>query len=39
MVGAVDQDPVDVGFPHVAECDFLLAGEIGHAGIEARDLA
>jgi hypothetical protein len=39
MVSAVDQNPVDAGFPHFAEGDFLLAGELGHAGIEALDMA
>jgi hypothetical protein len=31
VVGAVDQDPVDVGFPHVSEGDFLLANCLGHS--------
>jgi hypothetical protein len=30
-VGAVYQDAVDAGFPHLSEGDFLLAGGFGHA--------
>ena len=30
VVGTVDQDAVDAGFPHLSESDFLLAGEFGH---------
>jgi len=30
MVGTVDQDAVDAGFPHLSKGDFLLAGEFGH---------
>jgi hypothetical protein len=30
IIGAVDQDAVDTGFPHLSEGDFLLAGEGGH---------
>jgi hypothetical protein len=30
-VGAIDQEAVDAGFPHLSEGDFLLAGGFGHA--------
>jgi hypothetical protein len=29
IVGAVDQDAVDAGFPHLSEGEFLLAGGFG----------
>jgi hypothetical protein len=32
VVGAIDQDAVDAGSSHLAECDFLLPGMSGHGG-------
>jgi hypothetical protein len=36
IIGAVDQDAVDAGFPHLSEGDFLLAAGFGDAPLFCR---